>query len=94
VFLPCCLKKQEDGCYVLLNREYKPVGSLTSESINYAGLGKLKITKALAQKLTDYEHSRIEQIFLYNDSTNPVLSKRDMDDYLAKLALLAKLRIA
>ena len=29
VFMPYCLRKQKDGRYVVLNREYKPVGFFT-----------------------------------------------------------------
>ena len=97
VFFPYCLEKQEDGRYVFLNREYKPVGFFTSDWINYADypvLVKLKITKALAKKLSGSEEGGTERIFLYNDATNAVGSKANMDAYLAKLALLAKLRVA
>ncbi len=32
----------------------------------------------------------LKRIFLYNDSTNPSLSKKNMDDYLNNVAILAK----
>lgn len=35
VYLPYCLKRQEDGSDVVLNREYKPVGFNTREHIPY-----------------------------------------------------------
>lgn len=35
VFFPYCLDKQPDGQYVVLNREYKPIGFKTREHIKY-----------------------------------------------------------
>ena len=97
VFLPYCLSRQNDGRYAVLNREYKPVGFFTREWVKYEKhpvLVKLKITKALAKKVSNEGEDGVENIFLYNDATNPLRSKANMDAYLAKLALLAKLRVA
>ena len=35
VNLPYCLKKQPDGKYVVLNREYKPIGFKTKDWVGY-----------------------------------------------------------
>ncbi len=97
VFFPYCLSRQKDGRYAVLNREYKPVGFFTRDWITYEKypvLVKLKITKALAKKLSDKGEDGIEEIFLYNDATSPLRSKVNMAAYLAKLSLLAKLRVA
>lgn len=97
VFFPYCMRKQEDGRYAVLNREYKPVGFFTRDHVTYAEhpvLVDLKgLTKAKAAKLSDTGRDDPNEIFLYNDATNPVLSKANMDVYLAKLAILAKLSI-
>ena len=98
VFLPYCLQKQEDGRYAVLNREYKPVGFFTREWIKYEEhpvLVKFKgLTKAKAAKLSDKGEANLDQIFLYNDATNPVRSKANMRSYLAKLEILAGLSVA
>lgn len=96
VFLPYCLQRQKNGRYAILNREYKPVGFFTDDYVTYADhpvLVTMKITKTLAKKLSDKEESEVQQIFLYDDATNPVRNKKNMDVYLAKLALLAELQV-
>lgn len=93
VFLPYCLARQQDGRYAVLNREYKPVGFFTHEYVTYEEhpvLVKLKITKAVAKKISDTGKEGVDKVFLYRDSTNPLRSKANMDTYLAKIALLAK----
>jgi hypothetical protein len=97
VFLPYCLKKQKDGRYVVLNREYKPVGFYTTTWVKYEEhpvFVKIKgLTKASAAKLSDKGETNLEELFLYNDATNPVSSKANMQLYLAKLEILARLSV-
>jgi hypothetical protein len=98
VFFPYCLKKQEDGRYAVLNREYKPVGFFTREWVEYEKhpvLVKLKgLTKAKAVKLSDNGKANLDVIYLYNDDTNPVRNKANMRAYLAKIEILAGLSVA
>jgi len=35
VALPYCLKKMEDGTYIILNRRYKPIGFNSQEHVIY-----------------------------------------------------------
>ena len=35
VYFPYCIKKQDDGSYIVLNREYKPLGFNSREHFNY-----------------------------------------------------------
>jgi len=97
VYLPYCLRRQEDGRYVVLNREYKPVGFCTREFITYedhpvaAKIGKL--TERLAERLSWRGDTNTAEIFLYNDGCNPTSSAGNMAAYLERIALLAKLRI-
>lgn len=35
VHLPYCIKKLPSGAYVVLNREYKPLGFKTREHVDY-----------------------------------------------------------
>jgi hypothetical protein len=98
VFLPYCLQKQEDGRYAVLNREYKPVGFYTKDWVKYEEhpvLVKLKgLTKAKSAKLSDKGETNLDEIFLYNDATNPVRSKANMRSYLTKLEILAGLAVS
>lgn len=97
VYLPYCLEKQEDGSYVVLNRNYKPVGFNTSERIpydDYPVSSKLRgIGPGTAKKLSYEGSENTDKIFLYNDGCVPVHSKANMEAYLQKLAILAKLNI-
>ena len=98
VFMPYCLQKQEDGRYAVLNREYKPVGFFTGDYIKYDEhpvLVKIKgLTPAKAAKLSYQGDNDTNFIYLYNDGCKPTRSKRDMDSYLEKLALLAKMSVS
>lgn len=96
VFLPYCLKKQADGRYVVLNRDYKPLGFVTRNEVEYAKypiLAKLRIRPATAAKLSFKGDPNVNAIFLYSDGSVPTQSAAHMRAYLERLALLAKLRI-
>lgn len=93
-FLPYCLKKQPDGRYIVLNRAYKPLGFLTKEQIvyeNYPIQAKLRIRSQTAAKLSHLGDPNTEIIFLYAD--NCIRTETHMQAYLARLQLLAKLKI-
>lgn len=98
VFLPYCIEKQPDRTYAVLNREYKPLGFKTRDHIKYADYPvcvKIKgLTTARAAKLSVDGSKSLDRIFLYDDATNPTRSKKNMDVYLAKLAVLAKYSVA
>jgi len=78
-----------------LNREYKPVGFFTRDHVTYADypvLVKLKgLTPALASKLSWNGSPDTSRVYLYNDGTNPVRSRANMQAYLDKIQRLAKL---
>jgi hypothetical protein len=97
VFMPYCLRKQEDGKYVVLNREYKPVGFFTDEYVKYeehpVAVHLEGIGPATAAKLSWKGSEDTDSIFLYNDGCIPTASAENMKKYLAKLQILAKLRI-
>ncbi len=97
VFLPYCLEKQADGRYVVLNREYKPVGFFTSKFVTYDKhpvAVKLKgLTAKKAALLSAKGDPDVDKIFLYNDACVPTQDKASMKAYLAKLEILAKLKI-
>lgn len=97
IYLPYCLKKQKDNSYAVLNRQYKPVGFNTDDVIDYNDYPvttKFKgISPSLAKKLSYDGSDDTESIYLYNDGCNPINSKVDMDVYMKKLTLLAKLKV-
>lgn len=97
VFMPYCLRKQEDGRYVVLNREYKPVGFFTKEYVEYkdypVAVHVEGIGPSTAAKLSFNGSDDTSVIYLYNDGCVPTLGEDNMKKYLAKLQILAKLRI-
>ena len=96
IYMPYCLKRQSDGLYVVLNRGYKPIGFYTDKHVNYEDYPicvKLKITAALAKKLSHKASDDLETIFLYDDGCVPIRNAANMNNYFKKLALLAKLRV-
>ena len=96
-FLPYCLDRQEDGRWVILNRDYKPLGMLTRDFVRYedhavaAYLGGL--TAAVRQRLEDRDNSP-DRIYLYDDGSVPTSSKEAWAKYSSKLEALAKLTVS
>ena len=98
VHLPYCLKRLPDGRYVVLNREYKPLGFKTSAQVHYEEYPiavKFKgLTQKVAAKLSYKGSEDLDSIFLYNDGCIPTRSAQNMQDYLHRLEILAKLKLA
>lgn len=97
VYFPYCIEKQSDGTWVVLNRQYKPVGFNTSEFINYEEYpvsAKLSgIGPGICKKLSYSGEAEGNRVYLYNDGCIPTNSQKYMDEYLKKLAILAKLSL-
>jgi len=95
-FMPYCLHRLKDGRYIVLNRSYKPLGIQTRDWVDYdthPTAARIKITKATARKLSWEAKEDLDVIFLYNDGRVPTKSASNMDAYLAKLAIMAKLKV-
>jgi hypothetical protein len=96
VHLPYCLIRQPDGRYIVLNREYKPLGFYTQDWVDYEAypiaVSFRKFTKKTAARLSWAGSKNLEQIFLYDGSCIPTVSTRFMEAYLKRLGILAKLR--
>ena len=82
--MPYCLDRQEDGTWVFLNRDYKPLAH--PKGIKIPGLGIKNARKKLAW---NPEEEGGDRIYLYNDGCIPTRSKEFMDTYLEKLGWLA-----
>jgi len=95
--LPYCIDKQADGSYIALNRRYKPVGFNLTHFIDYSEYPvgvHLKITPRTAAKISVHGDDNIKRVYLYNDSTNPSCSQKLLREYLERLSILAKVKIA
>ena len=97
IYLPYCLLKHESGGYLILNRDYKPLGFSTGKYLTYEDYpieaNFLRMSKATAVKLSYKKSDNSDEIFLYNDSCVPTSSEQNMKQYLEKLKILAKLQI-
>ena len=97
IYLPYCIEQQDDESWLILNREYSPVGFNAAHiqpdghpvTVKLKGLGLATLTKlAFDGKVQG------KKVYLYDDECNPVRGKEHMQAYLAKIALLAKLEVA
>ena len=97
VFLPYCLKKLDNDKYVILNREYKPVGFKTIKLVKYEDYPIIvrfkRLTAEMISKISYDGNQSNDTIYLYNDGCVPTHSKKNMDSYLKRLELLAKLKL-
>jgi hypothetical protein len=99
VYMPYCIEKQKDGRYVVLNRDYKPVGMATESYVHYDDFPvavQLKgLTARIAKKVSFGDGAGIsgDRIYLYDDSCIPTRSAENMSDYMRRLAILAKLTV-
>ncbi len=95
VHLPYCLEKQEDGGYVVLNREYKPLGFAKREHYKYSDypiVVKIKgLTPSKASEISFKGAENLDKIYLYDNSCLPETSPENMQSYLARLAILSEL---
>jgi hypothetical protein len=95
--LPYCILRLPDGSYIVLNREYKPLGFNTDAWVTYAdypiGARYRKIHPNTARKLNVSQNFDPDCIYLYNDGCNPLSDIRFMQSYGEKLAILAKMKV-
>jgi hypothetical protein len=93
ICLPYCLKRQKDGSFIVLNRNYKPLGFNTNDHLEYEAYPiflKIKgLTKASIKHIAYNAEMKDDFIYLYDDNCIPTRSKEYMQSYLAKLERLA-----
>jgi hypothetical protein len=89
--LTYCLHSH-DGEYIALNRNYKPIGSFAPRfpEIDYSTVPHLplRITPAIAKKLSWNSSGSIGKIYLYSDSCKPRASIANWSAYTARLEYL------
>jgi hypothetical protein len=96
VHLPYCIKKLPDGNHIVLNRNYKPIGFRTTAQLDYEaypiGVKFKRLTAKTVAKLSFKGSSDADAIYLYNDGSIPTASAKNMQAYLERLGILAKLK--
>jgi len=93
--LPYCLKRLDNGCYVVLNRHYKPLGFKTTDWLAYEDYPialQRRITARTAAALSYRGDPDTAMIYFYNDGCTPTASAKHMQAYLERLARFAKLQ--
>lgn len=95
LFLPYCLQRIDDGRYVVLNRQYKPLGRTGERWVEYADFAVAipQLDAAAARQLSHAGSDALDRIFLYRDACKPTASAADWAAYAARLAKLAHLRV-
>jgi hypothetical protein len=92
LYFPYCLEQQSDGEWVILNREYRPLGLCNDGGLldlsEYSTPMKVRSNDDLGERLT-LNDGRI-RIYLYNDGTNPQLGGEHLKAYLRKLEILLR----
>ncbi len=95
VYFPYCIEKQSDGSWLLLNRNYKPVGFNTGEWVRYGEFPvSMKIeglSDATLRKLSCHDSEPGDRVYLYNDGSVPTRNAEAMAAYLRKLEILLHL---
>jgi hypothetical protein len=97
IYFAYCLHQRSDKVWIILNRNYKPVGTLSDEWVDYdsipSSLCIQKITRTQAAKLSyDGSPENTGRIYLYDDGCTPTLNKKHMDAYLSRISVLMSLR--
>jgi hypothetical protein len=98
IYLPYCIEHNADGSWLVLNREYKPVGFNTGDQIKYEDFPvttKFKeLDQATLEKLSYSGEAKGKRVYLYNDGTDPLSGAAEMEAYLKRIEILSKLRVA
>jgi len=95
IYLPYCIERVEGLGHVVLNRLYKPLGTLDRAHVDYAphavrfkGLTPLK-----AGKISHNGSENTDKVYPYADASAPTRSAANWTAYQARLAVLSKLRV-
>ncbi len=93
IFMPYCLQRLDSGKWVVLNRNYKPLGYTKEEWVEYEQYAvPLKISVTEKKKIS-FDRTTGDTIWLYNDGCVPTSSSEDMQAYSKRLEVLSKLSI-
>lgn len=94
-FMPYCIKQVKKGLFVILNREYKPLGHRTHDWVKYEDhMVRIKgLTPKRAERISVHGDSDLSAIYLYNDDCIPERTPQHMAAYLERLGHLAKLKV-
>ncbi|NMG64909.1 hypothetical protein GPA19_08115 [Azoarcus indigens] len=94
VFMPYCLRRISDGRYIVLNRDYKPLGIPSCDNVDLAShptVHAIKITPAVARKLSWEGKDDLDCIYLHGGGSTP--KGEALKAYSERLAVLMAIHI-
>ena len=92
-FLPYIIFKDAEGCYVLLNRYYKPAGMVAhgDDWVNYAASSQRfrvrGLTPEIVARVSVSGSTDASWITLYDDGCRPQDNSKNLSEYLKRLKL-------
>ena len=89
---PYCIQHLCGDRYIILNRNYKPLGQTSFEYVDYdkdPSVVRMKITTKQAEKLSYKGKVESDTIWLYDNIYNTFRNPQVFNDYVARLKLLA-----
>jgi hypothetical protein len=97
VHFPYCIEQQDDGSFILLNREYLPLG-FTTEHVHGKAVAPFRVrikglTPRVAALLSFDGKADTGKIYLYNDGCIPTHSAAASKAYFERVVRLMKLKV-
>jgi hypothetical protein len=89
--LPYCLEKVASGRFILLNRDYKPVGSSAKDLSRPIALELEGLTPEIAASMSVTGDPDCGRIYLFNDGSAPWLGHEELRAYERRLERLLEL---
>lgn len=91
---PYCVKHLEGDQYIILNRDYKPLGTTdwVEDYATHPSVTTLKITKKQATKLSYRNSDDLEIIYLFEDTPKLLGDRKLFAEYLSRLEILARIK--
>ena len=90
---PYCVKHLGNKNYIILNRDYKPLGTTDwiDDYASHPSVQNINITKKIAMELSFKNSDDLESIYLFESTPKTLADKKLFTDYLNRLGKLAKL---
>jgi hypothetical protein len=93
---PYCIQRIAEKTYIVLNRNYKPIGYPGLDWVDYKTHPAkviLNITPRIAQKLSVHKDDSIDCVYLFTNTPTTFSDKKLLKEYFDRLVSLSKLTI-
>ena len=91
---PYCIKCVGKNEYIVLNRDYKPLGINTwvDDYSVHPSVIKIRLTKQQAARLSFDKSDDLECVYLFKSTPELLSDKKEFANYMSRLELLASLK--